>query len=80
MKSDIYGTQAMWVHMRYLIRFSWPVSEINGTLFHRRENWAQRGFALAWVYPAVKWQGQYLNPDLLNPKSSTYYTILPTYN
>lgn len=82
MKSDIYGAQAIWMHIYYLIMFSRPGSEINGTLFQRRQNWAQRGFALAQAYPAGKWQNQRLNPVLSNPKSQIllYYTNLPKYN
>lgn len=80
MKTDIYGTHAMWMQIYYLIKVSQPVCKINVTYPHFAEGKTElRDFALAQAYVAGKWQNQPLNPGVSSPKSKTvhlYYIIV----
>lgn len=63
-------------HLQY-VRDKWDLS-----LFLRRHNWVHRGFALAQVHVARKWQKQYWNLGVSNLKSKFHlpHNMLPKYS
>lgn len=66
MKTDVYGTHALWMHIQYLIKVSPPVCEINGTYPYFKEDTTERTevLHLPRFMCARKRQKQYLNPGM----------------